>query len=535
MEVAQKMDQEFTIITCDQAIYEVVLGLQKKKPQKYDKLVLRMGGFHIAQNFLGAMGHLMQATGIEDIMVEANICLRGTANKIISGKDYYAMLRAHSMVHAAMFALHWEAFERWLVNDGKDLEFMSTLACNLQLLLDAVSESDAEKAQSACADATDQLKEVSRLMAEFDDTCTSPTTKLWLMYMDMLMILKRFVHAERAGLWDQHLAQVEKMLPYLVAAGHYKYVSCLPHYLAAMRALPTLAPDIAVAFNNGQFTVRQTEGRFNGVWTDMALEKTYNHDAKTKLFTGISQQPAAMEKYLRALPVLTAVSEQTKAMAHMDQGDTKHHEDSNSQATKEAESVKKLLDVINGQMINPFLCEEQALVNIFTGQKATSEDLVSAREKGLEALATAQETHSDKVVPVKLPTFAEKPKKSLSMAVKAKKIYEEESTVVRQLYFVEDLDEEKKMGVFSHEWTSCPSSLFEHDSTLDQGYAMRKGNKADYLTAIKSFLGNSGGGGEDAPIPGCRWPLQVCVLPPTLLCSNESTPDTGTRHCRGVQ
>ena len=237
-----------------------------------------------------------------------------------------------------------------------------------------------------------------------------------------------------------------------------------------MRALPILAPDIAVAFSNGQFTVRQTEGQFNSVWTDMALEKTYNHDAKTKLFTGISQQPAAMEKYLRALPVLTAVLEQTKAMAHMDQGDTKHHEDSNSQATKEAESVKKLLDVINGQMINPFLCEEQALVNIFTGQKTTSEDLVSARKKGLEALATAQETHSDKVVSVKLPTFAEKPKKSLSMAVKAKKIYDEESTVVHQLYFVEDLGEEKKMGVFSHEWTSCPSSLFEHDSTLDQGY-----------------------------------------------------------------
>ena len=80
---------------------------------------------------------------------------------------------------------------------------------------------------------------MSRLMAEFDYTCTSPTTKLWLMYMDMLMTLKRFVHAERAGLWDQHLAEVEKMMPYLVAAGHYKYVSCLPHYFAAMRALPT--------------------------------------------------------------------------------------------------------------------------------------------------------------------------------------------------------------------------------------------------------------------------------------------------------
>lgn len=59
----QKQGQEFTIITCDQAIYEVVLGLQKKNPQKCAKLILRMGGFHIAQTFLKAIWHLMQATG----------------------------------------------------------------------------------------------------------------------------------------------------------------------------------------------------------------------------------------------------------------------------------------------------------------------------------------------------------------------------------------------------------------------------------------------------------------------------------------
>ena len=43
----------------------------------------------------------MQSTGIEDIMVEADVFLRGTANAIISGKDYYAMLRAHILLHAA--------------------------------------------------------------------------------------------------------------------------------------------------------------------------------------------------------------------------------------------------------------------------------------------------------------------------------------------------------------------------------------------------------------------------------------------------
>ena len=72
------------------------------------------------------------------------------------------------------------------------------------------------------------------------------------------------------------------MLPYLVAVGHYKYVSCLPHYLEAMRSLPTLAPNIYREFKDGKFTVHQTEGQFNSVWTDMALEKTYNRDANTK-------------------------------------------------------------------------------------------------------------------------------------------------------------------------------------------------------------------------------------------------------------
>lgn len=125
----------------------------------------------------------------------------------------------------------------------------------------------------------------------------------------------------------------------------------------------------------------------------MALEKTYNHDAKTKLFTGISQQPTPMEKYLKALTVLTAVSEQTKAMAHLDADDTKHHEDKESH-----------------QMINPFTCEEQELINISTGHKATSADLICAREKGLEAMAAGRRTDSEKVAQIKLSTFRSKAK-----------------------------------------------------------------------------------------------------------------------------
>ena len=46
------------------------------------------------------------------------------------------------------------------------------------------------------------------------------TGRYWVMY----------ILAERASNWDDHLLQIEAMLPYIVAAGHTKYMVCLPLY-----------------------------------------------------------------------------------------------------------------------------------------------------------------------------------------------------------------------------------------------------------------------------------------------------------------
>ena len=54
--------------------------------------------------------------------------------------------------------------------------------------------------------------------------------------------------AERAGLWEEHLAGLENVSLYLIPAGRCKYVSCLSHKLEAMICLPTLALNILKAF-----------------------------------------------------------------------------------------------------------------------------------------------------------------------------------------------------------------------------------------------------------------------------------------------
>ena len=70
----------------------------------------------------------------------------------------------------------------------------------------------------------------------------------------------------------------------------------------------------------------------------MALKQTYNH-----LFKGLTQNTAAMDKYLKALPTLSAISEQVKNMAHIADSDkTKHLEDNQQNRTKTATAISNL-------------------------------------------------------------------------------------------------------------------------------------------------------------------------------------------------
>ena len=136
--VAKHLGQEFCIITRDQDIYEIVLALKKKHPDKYEHVIIRMSGFHIAMNFLGAIGHLMKETGLEDIVVEAGVCQPGTAKKLLDGKDYYAMVHAHFAVEQALFGLLWEAFEASALD--QDTEDFSSLSTCLAQVITSLNE-----------------------------------------------------------------------------------------------------------------------------------------------------------------------------------------------------------------------------------------------------------------------------------------------------------------------------------------------------------------------------------------------------------
>ncbi len=71
---------------------------------------------------------------------------------------------------------------------------------------------------SMSADQVCQSNVMTRISAalkrETESLESSRTAALWLQYMDMVDILRKYIRAERTGNWELHLQAVSEMLPY---------------------------------------------------------------------------------------------------------------------------------------------------------------------------------------------------------------------------------------------------------------------------------------------------------------------------------
>jgi len=126
-----------------------------------------------------------------------------------------------------------------------------------------------------------------------------PTAVFWSNFLDMADILHRFVYYQREGNWMGHLCESARMLPYLTAAGLFKYgQQSLPLYLSEMKKLPISAPEVHMALMREMFVGRRATGAHNAASPDMLLEQTYNADDKEQSgLDGLTLSEAARTKW----------------------------------------------------------------------------------------------------------------------------------------------------------------------------------------------------------------------------------------------
>jgi hypothetical protein len=114
VKTSHALDDRWTIITGDQATYELAVTIRGKHCDEFPNVVLLLGGFHQVHNYQKAICKIFRDAGAEDLLVTAGLCLEGTAKKIFGEKaDYYQSMHAIRILTEAMWRLYWEAFEAW--------------------------------------------------------------------------------------------------------------------------------------------------------------------------------------------------------------------------------------------------------------------------------------------------------------------------------------------------------------------------------------------------------------------------------------
>ena len=107
----------------------------------------------------------------------------------------------------------------------------------------------------------------------------SRTGKLWIQYSDMILILRKFITAERLGDWNLRLKTLTEMLPYL--AGHNLYTKSLVVYLDSMKRLQDTHPNVYQHFIKGKHVIRRSDREWAGLSPDLVIEQELMRSLKT--------------------------------------------------------------------------------------------------------------------------------------------------------------------------------------------------------------------------------------------------------------
>ena len=326
-----------------------------------------------------------------------------------------------------------------------------------------------------------QLGVLQDQMVEFQKTFEGHATAMfWLNFLEMSDLLHRFVDHQREGNWMGHLRESALMLPFLTAAGHYKYgQQSLPLYLSEMKKLPETAPNVHSALMNG----RISDGHHNGVSPDMLLEQTYNGDAKEESgLDGIPLNVAARTKWVYTKSVTAAVSAQLKSMLHLNSAKP-HHECGQTRVARDAEMVRNVMAAIE---TNPFTTTHTSLINISTVQRAQQEvedHLINVKQLGIKALCASLSGDQTKTSIVKLKTFHthNAKTKNTNEQPTAPGKSDEVVALLRMTQIIASGGEVDIVDfIGNHECSKIPQSLFNGDGSM-----MYAGAKANLVKTLK--------------------------------------------------
>ena len=457
-------------------------------------------------NFLSVIGKKFEESGIEDLLTESGVYGSNTTLALLKGKSYNCGVHAHKLMMEALLRLQWQAFCKWLEKEREDHRLegvdMSQIETNLDKFKESSATGEKKKVFHALCNSTQSL---SLLLSRFKSESweSSQLFKFWNSYVEMVLVLLRFIRAEREGDWRLHLASTAEMTPYFFSMDRTNYSRWLPVYIADMHLLEDTAPEVHQEFMQGNHAVSRSYQPFSHIWTDMPLEQTVNLDSKTKGgIVGISQKPEALERWFLTAHERTAITTATKELCGICNSDSKpaHKEAGLKRINRDEEDVKKHITTVLSVLSNPFDMESVddgvtvPLSNLAMGvvmPQDIATCLLNSQELGMQEMSsfitkriTSNETGFWDTLPkMTIETFASMVKK-----VQAKPSEEKLATVnadrnlSARLLIASKSRDINLRDLLKYELSSVPCALAHTDGSL------RKNTKSCLLSVLEECV-----------------------------------------------
>ena len=207
--VALALGQDYVVVTVDEALYQRLLPLKWAHADLQEWLIVRLGGLHIALNFLGVIGRHVEGSGLLQVWCDSNLFGPKTAEKVLrTGRPYNKAVRAHKLT--------WQAL--WSILLPMMFDFMQKRKEGLHAALEAAVNDGHHDELVALLD-TPTFRE---LRHDFNATA-GPNRRYWTDYLEMAELLLRFLRAQRTGDWRLHLDSFRDMLPWFFIYDHQNY------------------------------------------------------------------------------------------------------------------------------------------------------------------------------------------------------------------------------------------------------------------------------------------------------------------------
>ncbi|KAK6186306.1 hypothetical protein SNE40_008368 [Patella caerulea] len=351
------------IVTFDQPLYwksrEIVAEASDDDSVK--DVIVRMGTFHMLMNLLGAIGDLMDGTGIRKLF--ETLYGDNAVLHIMSGKAIQRSFRAHLLLdkciaHETISEIITENLDFEEQLNSLDAKYDSVISGKLQI-------SDLKNDET--------LVEIEKTVE--DKKCAksivSRTANIWYLYQKLIQTARNLVKSDRSSSWNSHLRVIYDCLPIFAAAGHFNYLKSTYLYLMDMLALKHTCPGVNKMFENGLFVIRRTDKFWAGLSLDLVIEQVLMRALKTR---GGLTRGSGMTERQRAIWTMSAPACAEYNLAMQDFTDTKyftsdqHREGTKARVERDLGDFQKLLDVFHS--CEP-LSAEPGLRNIATGMEAS--------------------------------------------------------------------------------------------------------------------------------------------------------------------